>query len=117
MRKYDKNEPHTQYAVLKYGWKLFLNDEQIAIGAFETKAPMQYKSQEAFLAGDAPVKVFHKSAYMKSRKQAENTLEALGKLPIGRRWGKWDFDKEQGFGTVPLLVDGEAAFCLHLQVN
>lgn len=111
---------HTQYTNLKYGWKLFEGDEQIGIGAFQTNALMQYESKEAFLAGDAPVKVYHKSAYMKARHQAEMTLEALRKfpmIPMTRKWGKWrsENDSER---SQPLLVNGkQSAFRLHLFVN
>ena len=112
------NEAHTQYRSFSYDWTLFQGDEAILSGKFQTTAPTEYKSKAAFLAGDAPVKVFHKSAYMMSRKRAEKQLRSLEKLQGEKaRWGKWDFDKARGFGTVPLLVDGKEAFRLHLQVN
>lgn len=108
---------HTQYTNLKYGWKLFEGDEQIGIGAFQTNARMEYESKEAFLAGDAPVKVYHKSAYMKARHQAKITLQAYRKLPITWQWGKWrqENDAER---SAPLIVDKKrVAFRLHLFVN
>lgn len=112
------NEAHTQYRSFSYDWTVYQDDEAVLFGKFQTTAPTEYESKAAFLAGKPPVKVFHKSAYMMSRKRAEKQLRSLEKLQGEEaRWGKWDFDKARGFGTVPLLVDGKAAFRLELHVN
>lgn len=109
---------HTEYTALKYKWRLFEGDEQIGTGGFETKARMEYESQEALDAGDAPITEHHHSAYMKSRHQAKVELLALGKFPIGGgNWGKWRAEKDEGFRSAPLLVDGQEAFRLHLEVT
>ena len=107
---------HTEYRNLTYDWKLFQGDEQVATGGFETKARMEFESQEAFQAGDAPVKVDHKSAYMKSRKQASVQLSVLRPNIIGN-WGAWRAEQNEGQRSAPLLVDGKEAFRLYLQLK
>ena len=109
---------HTEYTALKYEWRLFEGDEQIASGGFQINARMEYESQEALAGGDAPIKVYHLSAYMKSRKQAEVQLRALEKYPSGGgNWGKWRAEKDESFRSAPLLVDGKEAFRIYLEVK
>lgn len=104
-----------QYTELNYVWQLFEGDEQIATGGFRTNARIEYESQTAMETGEAPVNVYHLSAYMKSRKQAEVQLRALEKYPSGGgNWGKWRAEKNGVARSVPLLVDEKEAFRLHL---
>ena len=112
------NAAHTHYSTLKYDWTLYEDDTQITCGGFETKARCEYESNTARLAGELPVKVYHKSAYMKSRKQAEFQLRALDKYPSGSgNWGAWRAEKEEGCRSVPLIVNGQEAFRLYLEMK
>ena len=107
---------HTQYTVLRYGWRLLQDDEQVATGGFQTNARMEFASQAAFLAGEAPSKVHHLSAQMKCRKQADFQLRALGKYNPNGNWGKWRAE-ENGIRSAPLLVVGKEAFRIYLEVK
>ena len=112
------NEAHAQYRELRYNWRLLEGDEQLSTGEFETNARMEYESQEAMDAGDAPIRVYHLSAYMKSRKQAEVQLRALEKYPSGGgNWGKWRAEKNEACRSVSLLIDGKEAFRIYLEMK
>ena len=106
--------PNTE---LPYIWSVLQGDEQVATGCFQTKAVIEYESPEAFEAGDAPVKVYHLSAQMKSRKRAYKQLRETGKLQSYGSWGKWRAEKNGDARSVPLIVDGQEAFRLHLEVR
>lgn len=113
------NETHTEYKILTYNWTLYEVQfgTQIASGGFETKALETYESLEAFEAGDAPINVYHKSAYMKSRKQAKSQLDTWRGPQGNDNWGEWRNEFNDNEQSVPLLVGGQEAFRLYLQVN
>ena len=90
---------------------------EILSGKFQTNAMMEYESADAFRAGAPPVKMFHKSAYMMSRKHAEKQLRTSGKLQGEGRWGKWRLEKDEASRSAPLLVDGKEAFRIYLEVK
>lgn len=109
------NRTLSSYKELQYVWRVCQDDEQVATGGFETNALTEYESQEAFDAGDAPVKVYHLSAQMKSRKQAEVQLRALGTYQGNGSWGKWRAEKDSDARSAPLIVDGKEAFRIYLE--
>ena len=113
------NEEHTQYITLRYEWKLYEVQfgTQIASGGFETKAQAIYESREAFEAGDEPIKVYHGSAYMKSRKQAKSQLDTWRVSQGNDSWGEWQNEFKDNEQSVPLLVGGQEAFRLYLEVK
>ena len=112
------NTARTQYTTLRYVWRLLQGEAQIATGGFQTTARMEYESQAAFQAGDAPIKVYHKSAQMKCRKQAEFQLRALRKYPNGGgNWGKWRSETAEATRSAPLLVDGTEVFRIYLAIK
>ena len=111
------NEAHTQYKVLKYDWTLHEDEVQIATGAFETKARMEYESPKAFETGISPVKVYHISAQKKSRVRALTQLVKLDRLQESGKWGAWRIEKADTQWSAPLRVDGKQAFRLYLEVK
>ena len=70
------NRTLTLDTTLEYIWRVLKDDEQVAIGDFQTKARVEYASPESHDAGEAPVKTYHLSAQMKSRMRAEKQLRA-----------------------------------------
>ena len=113
------NETHTEHKILTYEWTLHEVQfgTQIACGGFETKALATYESLKAFEAGDAPINVYHKSAYMKSRKQSKSQLDTWRVSQGNDNWGEWRGEFNDNEWSVPLLVGGQEAFRLYLRVN
>ena len=113
------HEAHTEYRILKYNWTLYEGQfgTQIASGEFETKALATYESLKAFEAGEAPINIYHKSAYMKSRKQSKSQLDTWRVSQGNDNWGEWRNEFKDNEWSVPLLVDGDEAFRLYLELG